>query len=409
LASCATELEESSTSTALTTWPHATAVSPSSVDGLIQYNWGKAIAVDTAGVIHVAWLADFSNRTNIGADGAIIYQSSRDGGATWTAPVNIAGGRVGFPKIAVSGTDVYIAYHQTTATGTQVFVASATAPSTSFTTTQISTAAGGVLPSIATAGGNVYLAWWAPGPQSVSEIYTRARLNGTWRTVTLASSDDGHTSWTPAIAAAGSEVYLAWTDERNNTDATGTAYDCGVQPMTTASGDDLCREEIYFRKSRDNGATWTDPEVRVTHDAPRLGNNAPSIAVSAGKVHVAFFRKPTPNDQIWYARSSDDGATFPAIAQLSPPGYSAMRPNVAVSGSTVEILGTMIVSGQGAFLIDAQSTTNGDTFTGQLLTSNNGEAMQPSLTFDSAGTAHALYVDKSSASSTTHQVFYMKR
>src|SRR5262249_49489897 len=157
-----------------------------------------------------------------------------------------------------------------------------------------------------------------------------------------------------------------------------------------------------------NGAAW-DPEVRITSDAPRLGNNAPSIAVAAGSVHVAFFRKPSPDDQIWYARSTDDGTTFPHVLQLTPTSSnSAMRPSVAVFGQTVEVMSSIIIPNTGAFLVDSVSSTGGTSFDTNIVPASNGEALHPSLIFDANGTAHAVYVDHA-ANSTMHQVFYMKR
>ena len=101
--------------------------------------------------------------------------------------------------------------------------------------------------------------------------------------------------WAPAIAVAGSNVYVAWADFRN--------YNW----------------EIFGARSGDGGRTWS-ANVRVDdYAAGERLNERPTVAFGTeGTVHAAWtdLRAVEPDTNIFYARSDDLGASFSSARQL---------------------------------------------------------------------------------------------
>jgi hypothetical protein len=100
--------------------------------------------------------------------------------------------------------------------------------------------------------------------------------------------------WTPALAARGARVALAWVDFRN--------YNW----------------DVYYAQSDDRGLTF-GPNVRVDDFAgfERI-HQRPSVAVGRrGRVHVAWtdLRAREADTNVFYAQT-DDGTTFTPDARL---------------------------------------------------------------------------------------------
>jgi hypothetical protein len=128
-----------------------------------------------------------------------------------------------------------------------------------------------------------------------------------------------------------------------------------------------CREEEYYRRSTDFGATW-DAEVRLTHDPvsrPR-GSWAPSIAVWENNVHVAFFDRRTATFGIYYKRSRQGGAasTWEPERRISPDSAVThhARPVIDALGPFVHVVWFSATPFDGVDVWHAGSADNGATF-----------------------------------------------
>jgi hypothetical protein len=396
--------------TATTTWAGPLALSTSGLDARVRFNFGKEIAVDPGGLIHVAWL-------DVRVDGAaprgeVYYQRSTAGGTSWSAPLRLSTGNglAGYPKIALFGPFVYVVWHtQSTGTGTTAtsYVARSTNQGATFTAPTVITTEHSPVPAVAANGSGVHVVFTG----SDNEIYSKSSIDFgvTWLPTRRVSSTDNRTSWTPVIAANGPAIYVAWTDERHNRNPDGTAYDCGKQAPPSWAGDDGCREEIYFRRSLDFGQTWS-PELRLTTSRQNVGHNAASLVFANNNLHIAYFRKPNNHYGILYQRSLDAGASFQAAKELTSSRTSvAARPSVAVFGSTVGVVFTQIIGGVGARLHYARSSDNGVTFTTPAqVVQGKGMSMEPSIAFDPAGHAHVVFTDSTTPGATTHRVYYAR-
>ncbi len=103
--------------------------------------------------------------------------------------------------------------------------------------------------------------------------------------------------------------------------------------------------QLDFRKSSNNGATWSAP-VRITSASTPIFRAR--IAARGEYVHVAGTSNPQSNASFWYFRSADGGAMWTATALATNLGAYGGGQTVAVDGATVHAAYTQAINGVGA-------------------------------------------------------------
>lgn len=393
-------------------------------DSQIHFNWGKAIVADSLGYLHVVWLEIFDEADSqpFLFDGQIMYSRSIDNGVNWSQPAPVSlrdathsGWATGFPKIATAGSNVYVVWHGNPDLGPEpkVYIRVSPDNGNNWPTEAKLVATGGYLPGVASWSNDsfdtVHVVWAAREPTTgVDEIYLRSSADG-WNnhqtTIREVSTHDSHSSWTPSVAAMGSLIHVAWTDERHNT------TDC-----STIVDKNNCREELYYRRSPDFGGTW-DIELRLSEDIldplnpnpdicsqDSLGSLesswAPSIVAQNFDVHVSWFDRRTGNFEIYYKRSPLAGAkgSWSCDTHLSTGGQSFSddywRPSMAVLGNLIHIL----YWGNGpnnTFIYSVESSDNGNQFNAPqiLYMTGSGKSINPSIAIAPDNTLHGIWFD----------------
>jgi len=175
------------------------------------------------------------------------------------------------------------------------------------------------LPSIAVNGSNVHVVWsnWAwkdyLGDSSMELFYKRSEDNGvTWTPdIQLTDVFDGIAEWA-TIAVNGSNVHVMWSDAR-----------------------DRLNWEIYYMRSVDNGYTWSN-EIRLTNDPSYSG--CPETAVNGSNIHVIWSDSRLGAYEVFYKKSIDNGMTWStdmAISNLD--GRPTYAESIEVYGNTVHV------------------------------------------------------------------------
>ena len=165
-------------------------------------------------------------------------------------------------------------------------------------------------PAVAAAGTMVHVVWWDERNVPNTEIYYKRSTDAgvTWSDDTRLTEDSAKSHF-PSIAAAGDTVHVVWWDER-------TGWD------------------IHYKRSTDAGVTWSDDVALTT----TLGLSMwPSVAVSEGSVHVVWFDDRDGNQEIYYKRSTDGGATWGADARLTNASFYSEYPVVAAEWPFVHV------------------------------------------------------------------------
>lgn len=272
------------------------------------------------------------------ARGAVMVARSTDGGKTFSAPVVATGDDAGVttypggtPQV-FSGPEgeVYVAYdlnvpHEGVPWGRDMLRLARSdddgvsfGPAVDIFADPDVVEAGTYQDVFATPDGTIYAAWlsyrqYVP-ENGVSEenAFTQIRV---------ARSDDGGQTFLPSVLvddmsceccraslAEGPDntIYLAWRDQ-----------------VPQADGGDPVRNMVLSR-SQDKGETWSEA-VPIHDDAWRFGQcpeSGPVIAMDAeGTLHAAWFTGKEDGPGVYYAASTDGGATFSPPVTLATDSY----------------------------------------------------------------------------------------
>lgn len=226
----------------------------------LTYNFGRSLAADDAGGVHVVW---YDTRDGFPQ---IYYKRSAGGGDVWEDDVRLSENPAPseHPSIAVSGTSVYVVWHAARPKmGFFIYYKRSTDGGITWGPEIPLTASGASMhASVATSGANVHVVF-GDARAGHAEVYTRRSTDGgdTWDPE-VQLSEDPFESWVPTVAVSGEHVYVAWVDYQD------------------------ANEEEYFRRSTDGGRTW-GPVMRLTFDP--ADSWAPSLAVADETVHIVWF------------------------------------------------------------------------------------------------------------------------
>ena len=281
---------------------------------------------------YVVW-ADF-----ITGSGDIYFKRSIDGGASFSnTTINLSNtpGRSDSPQITASGSNVYVVWSdQTTTTGNaDIFFARSTDGGATFNSVPINLSNNtgrSAEPQIAVSGNNVYVIWFDRTTGN-GDIYFRISTDSgaTFSAAPINLSNNTGRSAEPQIA-----VTISGNNSNNNNNSDNNNIYV-VWRDTTVNG----IEDVFFKRSTDSGATFSNT-INLSMNAG--DSDSPQIAVSGNNVYVVWSDETTTtgNGDIFFARSTDGGATFDDTPKnLSDNNEESSEPKIAatVSGSSSNV------------------------------------------------------------------------
>jgi len=238
-------------------------------------------------------------------------------------------------------------------------------------------------PSVALSGSYVHVVW-ADSRNVTPEIYYRGSANGgtSWGSPTRLSRFDSISSGLLSVASSGVFVHVVWTDGQDGND------------------------EIYYKRSGDNGGNWT-PDQRLTFDSNISGYS--SVAASGPYVYVVWEDRRGDRFNIYYKRSTNYGVSWTGDTLLSDNGQSTVEvsfPSVVTSGPNVHVVwqSDKDLNPEIYYRRSTNYGANWDPIT--RLTVNNGFSYYPSVGV-SGDSVHVVWVDDRDGS--LHPGIYYKR
>ena len=149
-------------------------------------------------------------------------------------------------------------------------------------------------------------------------------------------------------------------------------------------------QEIFYKRSTDGGANFGDV-INLSNNA---GNSLlPAVASSGNRVYVVWNDNTSGNNEILYKRSVNGGATFSATMNLSNNAGNSLQSAIAASGNNVYVLWTDDTTGNNEILY-RRSTVGGVNFEPTVNLSNNaGNSRDPSIATLSANNAYVVWGD----------------
>jgi hypothetical protein len=210
--------------------------------------------------------------------GAVKVARSANRGATWTTVTvgstsrTDSSGRAGLPEIAASGPTVAVTW-LSDGGGTAKVRISTTNGATWGAAKTVSTTA---IPDVAVLGSRVAFVW-RDGP--VRLMVSTAGVWGPSRDLPMSDGYAEESQATPAVALFGStSVGIAYSSTRTGA-VVPAAERSFLRADTTQHVDDVVRsEDLIWRESLDDGATWAPSDVLAKATSQRAVNDEPSIA-----------------------------------------------------------------------------------------------------------------------------------
>jgi len=148
--------------------------------------------------------------------------------------------------------------------------------------------------------------------------------------------------------------------------------------------------EVYYIGSTDAGAHWT-PEIRLTDDTS--SSVGPSISCVASYVHLVWSDQRDGTWKVYYKRSTDSGLTWSQDIRLSDTTGWASSPSVSASGDYVHVVWNDGRDGNDE-IYTKRSTDRGITWSPDTrLTQDPAMSLWPSI-WASGTDVHTAWVDE---------------
>jgi hypothetical protein len=208
--------------------------------------------------------------------------------------------------------------------------------------------------AVATQSGTVYLnsevePWIdanPTNPDNLVGIFQQDRWsNGGARGLVAGVTFDGGSSWTltpiPEITLCSGGTAANGGDYQRATDPwVSFGPDGDVFQLSLSFNDANFVHALLASKSTDGGLTWTDPVVVIRDTAPTVFNDKQSITADRTRptyVYAVWDRLVFPNEHanvkaafharafrgpVWFARTTDDGATWEPARPIYDPGQN---------------------------------------------------------------------------------------
>lgn len=325
-------------------------------------NQNPQIAVSGSSV-YVIW----NNATSGNSD--IFFAKSTDGGSTFGSTVNLSNNSAlsTNQKIAVSGSNVYVVWQDTSPGSSQIFLSTSTDGGDTFNGgTSLSPGAPvnisndlGVTPQVALSSSYANIVWTNSTSGNGDIFFSRVTLGTTSASLPVDLSSLTGSSITPQLAASGTNVYVVWNDNHPG------------------------NSDIFFANSSDSGGTFATPVNLSSTSSLSLD---PQVAISGSNVYVAWSDNTFGSGDILYSKSTDGGTTFNS-GTLGSPGTpvnlsnnsgASSKPQIGITGTNVDITWSDTTSGNSGILLVA-SDDSGATFGSDSNLSNDNTSVAPQI------------------------------
>ncbi len=268
--------------------------------------------------VYIAWTDGLPGSSDI------ILVASNDTGDTFGNQITLDddAGSSTEPRIAASGTNVYLAWRAAIANNEIFFTASNDSATTFSDSKNLSSNSGNSQePRIAASGSNVYVVWRDNTPGSF-DIFAAASNDGgnTFgdEPVNINSGSISSQEASVAVSETTGDVYVVWRE----------LVDVDLETI-----------DVFFSTSDVSGNAFSEPVNLSSNPGSSL---EPSVAASSSGVHVAWRDNfiDSINNEILSTFSEDGGQTFISPINLSNSPADTFKPGLAITdtGSQIAVI-----------------------------------------------------------------------
>jgi hypothetical protein len=193
---------------------------------------------------------------------------------------------------------------------------------------------------------------------------------------------------------------VSWSQTANLSNSSGDSFYPTIAVDSSGNINFVCCDstqsnyEIYFRRSTDDGASWSQP-INISNNA-ETSYKPVIVADSSGKITVVWEDFSLGNFEIYSSFSNDNGANWNQAVNVSNNTKTSRNPMVAVDSSgNINVVWHDYTPGNYEIYF-SRSIDNGVTWTPEVNISNNTEnSFSPFLAVDSFANLNVVWYDYS--------------
>lgn len=316
--------------------------------------------VSSGDTLHVVWI------DNRDGNSEIYYKRSIDQGSSWGSDTRLTNNiSISLdPSISVSTSEVHVVWEDNRDGNLEIYYKRSTNGGISWESDirLINDPFDSKVPTISS-NGSVVNVFWSDERNGNFEIYNKRSADGgvTWGTDIRLTNNTGY-SVCPSVSVFASALNIVWSDNRDgnyeiyykrsidwglnwgqDTRLTNNSSTSDVPSISTAGSfihvvwydERDGNREIYYKRSTDQGANWST-DTRITNNIEYSWN--PNIIAVESSVHIVWHDGRDGNSEIYYKFSSDGGANWGADYRLTNDPAASYNPFVSVSGSFIHVV-----------------------------------------------------------------------
>lgn len=324
---------------------------------------------DSSGGLHFFWAS--KNTGNY----EIFHKKSSDYGSTWSVNNRLTwnSGNSHSPTAAVDSINTIYTFWCDDMTGNyELYFKNSTDQGTSWS--QIKrltwTAGRSLNPAVSFQAPNTLHLVWCEVLEDRSEIYYKRSLNGgiSWSSIHRLTWTSSYSELPSLAVDSSGRVHVIWQD--------------------CASGNG----EIYYKKSSDSGVSWNSTR-RLTWNPGDSGS--PSLCIdSADHIYIGWDDMSPGNHEIFFKKSTDNGATWTGANRITWNPANSYNPSlVAGTGSNLYLV--WMEDGSGDWEIIFKHSSNGGSIwlPPKRLTYNHGYSVTPIIRSTGGSNIYVLWYD----------------
>ena len=184
---------------------------------------------------------------------------------------------------------------------------------------------------------NVYVVWNEKVNNTSDIFFSASTDNGNSFSVPINVSNNPFGSLDAGIAVNENKIYLVWNQKTSNS------------------------ADIFFSKSTDNGNEFSEPiNLSNSKDVSQIIRDT-QIALSGDDIFVVWYDETDNGSDVFFTRSVDDGFTFSKPINLSQTNARSEYPQVVADNENVYVVWQDYSQGNGDIFL-RESTDSGATF-----------------------------------------------
>jgi len=349
--------------------------SPKNISHNTDNSFTPQVAVDGAGNIYAVWEDDTATNSNI------LFSRSSDGGATFSTPGNVSksSGSSFNPRISVDGQGGINVVWVSDATGNNdIFFSRSTDGGNSFSTplNLSNDAPDSLSPQLAVdASGSINVVWESDDIK-FGVLFSHSTDGGaTFSTPVDLATNTGGSFGAQLVVAVDGSINVVWEDDSNS------------------------QSNISFSRSTDQGATFSAPKNLSSNLVNSFG--AQIAADASGNIDVIWADSTPGNYDIFFSRSTDQGASFSSPKNVSNSAGNSLHAQIGVDatdGIYVVWQENVPADFNNKDIFFVRSSDSGVNFSAPANLSNNvGNSSNSWITVDATGAINVSWEDTTSS------------